>query len=288
MCDFSIGNQDFMMIRTFRQLAAALAISLGFAAPASATAYSVDFTDLWYIPAESGWGFNVIQQGNTLFGTLFVYGNDQSARWFVASDMKPQTAPSGQAKFGGKLYQTTGPFFGAGAFNPAQVGVTEVGDISITFPTASTATLVYNVGTATVTKSVTRQTFVADSPAGQYFGGMTTQTSACADARNNGGFAHFIGGLTAAITGSNVTFRIDYNTTAGGVTCNFSGTWSQQGRLATVSNGIWSCIGGTTVLNNGQFSLAQVDVQVNGITANVTASDQICTYTGRFGGIRAL
>ena len=33
-----------------------------------------DITDLWWNPAESGWGMNVIQQGDTSFVTMFVYG----------------------------------------------------------------------------------------------------------------------------------------------------------------------------------------------------------------------
>ena len=72
-----------------RRFAAAAILALGFSGPALATPDSIDYTDLWFVPAESGWGVNVIQQGNTLFATLFVYGSDQSPRWFVASDLKP-------------------------------------------------------------------------------------------------------------------------------------------------------------------------------------------------------
>lgn len=276
------------MIRFLRYSAAALAVCLGCTAPAFATTYSTDFTDLWYNTSESGWGFNVIQQGNTLFGTLFVYGSDQSARWFVASDMQPQNATAGQFRFSGKLYQTTGPFFAAPTFNPSQVNVTEVGEATITFTTANAATLVYRVGADTVTKQVTRQTFVSNTPAGVYIGaGMTTGLSACTDTTRNGGFSHFLGNLTATKTGTNVTFRLDSIESSGQVVCSFGGAWSQEGRLANVT-GTWGCVAGSATLNSGTFSLSQVDVQVNGMTGNVVAIDQFCTYTGRFGGLRGL
>lgn len=272
----------------FKRFAAALAAALCLAsAPASATTYSIDFTDLWFNPAESGWGFNVIQQGNTLFGTLFVYGSDLSARWYVASGMTPQSAPAGQFKFGGKLYQTTGPFFGAASFNPSSVTVTEVGDISITFITSSTATLVYNVNTTTVTKNISRQSFQGTSPAGTYIGGQTSVTSACANGANNGLFANFIGDLTVNLSAQNVaTLRIDYVLNGVLANCIYTGNYAQQGRLGTVSNGTWGCTQSNQSLNSGSFSMSNVDAQVNGLSANITASDQICTYTGRFGGIR--
>ena len=92
-----------------RRFAAAAFASLAFALPASATNFSTDYTDLWFNPSESGWGVNVIQQGNTLFATLFVYGTDQSPRWYVASGL----VASSSTVFSGQLFQTTGPYFGA-------------------------------------------------------------------------------------------------------------------------------------------------------------------------------
>jgi hypothetical protein len=275
-----------------RRIAAALAAGLAFiAAPASATPHSTDFTDLWFIPSESGWGLNLIQQGNTLFGTLFVYGNDTTARWYVASDMKPQTAPAGQFKFGGKLYQTTGPFFGAASFNPANVQVTEVGDIAITFTTGTTGVLVYNVNTTTVTKNVQRQTFVVNSPAGAYQGGMDTITSACGTSSNNGATATFLGYVQIALNAQNVVgMTMNYfgqgNQQA---TCTFTnGTLVPTGRLASITGGSWTCAQGGTTLNSGTFTITNLDVQVAGLTANIVATDQFCTYTGRFGGLRTV
>src|SRR5438477_11100290 len=117
------------MIPTFvRRQAMALLFFLAAAFPAAATTSSTDFTDLWWNPSENGWGVNVIHQGDTFFATLFVYGTDGTARWFVASNL----TGSGTI-FSGTLYQTAGPYFGAGTFNPAGVGVTPVGAMTFSF-----------------------------------------------------------------------------------------------------------------------------------------------------------
>lgn len=273
------------MPRPFRRLAAAAAASLAISLPASATTASADFTDLWWNAAESGWGVNVIQQGDTLFATFFVYGADGTARWYVASGLTLAEATSGTPTFTGKLYQTTGPYFG-GAFDPGNVGVAEVGTATFTFSSTSTASLSYTVGGTTVSKQVTRQTWRNTSPAGRYYpGGLTGVASACGNSNNNGP-VFFAGQLTASLTGSLAAFAIDFQTNAGTTTCLFNGTWVQQGRLGAVNNGTWACASGTTQLNQGTFTLSSVDVQVSGMTAVFSGSDQFCQYSGRFGGLR--
>ena len=87
----------------------------------NATPQSLDATDMWFNPAESGWGLNVIHQGDTLFATLFVYGSDGQPRWYVASDMS-----GGPADYTGTLRECTGNAFGE-AFNPANHSLFLVG-----------------------------------------------------------------------------------------------------------------------------------------------------------------
>jgi hypothetical protein len=41
---------------------------------ASHTARAVDYTDLWWVPAESGWGVNLVQSDTVLFVTFIIYG----------------------------------------------------------------------------------------------------------------------------------------------------------------------------------------------------------------------
>src|SRR5258707_9007695 len=44
-------------------------------------------TGLYFKPDESGWGLNLVEQGNTLFGTLFVYDTSGRPKWYSASGL---------------------------------------------------------------------------------------------------------------------------------------------------------------------------------------------------------
>ena len=49
-------------------------------------ASSANVQDLWWNPAESGWGLNIAHQDDTLFATLFTYGADGGGIWLVMSN----------------------------------------------------------------------------------------------------------------------------------------------------------------------------------------------------------
>jgi hypothetical protein len=279
------------MFRLLRKLAATALLGLAFTAPAQATPYSTDYSDLWWVgPAEDGWGVNFIQQGDVIFATFFVYGNDRSARWFVAPAMAPTgTQPSVGHRFSGDLYQTTGPWFG-GPFDPAQVGGNVVGTAMVTFDSPDTATLTYTVSGTPVVKAITRQTFRSNSVAGFYYGGLVAIASQCRAASDNGA-VDIVGSVTATHTVSQTTsqasFRVDFVAGNGQpATCLFAGTHVPRGRLAYVTNGNFSCVVGNTQANQGTFTMTGLDAQRNGFHASFTGADQFCTYSGRFGGPR--
>ena len=80
----------------------------------AATPFSVDASDLWFNPAEQGWGVNIAQQWDTVFLTLYVYGSDNKPVWYVASSMVgARTGGVGDVRFVGDLFSTTGPAFPA-------------------------------------------------------------------------------------------------------------------------------------------------------------------------------
>jgi len=121
------------MLRLARLVAAILFLLQAAAALAqAATRFPQDYHGLWWNPAESGWGASVFDQGgDTLSSVIFMYGPDGSPIWYVAPDVSGCAAeftPFLDMTCGGKIYQTTGPWFGAGPFNPAGVTVREVGD----------------------------------------------------------------------------------------------------------------------------------------------------------------
>ena len=45
---------------------------------------AIDYTDLYYVPGEEGWGVNVVQSDDFLFLTFFIYGPDNKPTWYTA------------------------------------------------------------------------------------------------------------------------------------------------------------------------------------------------------------
>ena len=70
-----------MLNRMMLALLAAAMLATGAARAASTTNYS----DQWWVASESGWGASVLQQADTLFIDLFVYGTDGKPTWFTAA-----------------------------------------------------------------------------------------------------------------------------------------------------------------------------------------------------------
>ena len=272
-----------MISAPLRRLAAVFAIVAGFCGPAAATTYSTDYTDLWWNPNESGWGVNLIQQYDTIFATLFVYGPDNSPRWYVASSLMPTGAAAGLTAFTGPLYSTTGPWFGANwsGGDPPVV----VGSMTLLFNSAGTGSLSYVVNGTTVTKEIFRQTWRNNAIAGNYLGGITAIGTSCKNIPN--GPILIFGNLAIAQNTTQVGMRIDFVDQVGRVSfCTMNGTFAGQGRLGTISQGTWNCTYGNTPGNTGTFTLTSIDAGVNGLTSTFTASDQYCVYSGKFGGLR--
>ena len=120
------------------------------------TTTAANNTGLWWNAAESGWGINFNQQGEILFATLFNYDAEGVGLWLVMSEGRLQ--PNGS--FSGALYRTTGPVFNAVPFRPiTAANLTQVGTMTVSFASASSATLSYTVNGIPVSKAITRQVF---------------------------------------------------------------------------------------------------------------------------------
>lgn len=115
----------------------------------------INFTDLWWNPAESGWGIALTQEFDKIFAAWYVYDSTGKAMWYVAPNCN---VPASGMSCSSKVYKTTGPAFGPN-FNPAQVVATEAGSASLTFADANNGTLTYNVDGFAGTKAITRQIF---------------------------------------------------------------------------------------------------------------------------------
>jgi hypothetical protein len=119
---------------------------------------TLNFQNLWYAaPADSeaGWGVNVTHQGDILFVTWFTYDANGRGMWVVGPRMERTTGNT----FTGLLYRTTGPAFSANPWNPQNVNVTQVGNATMTFTSASAGTFNYTVNGITQTKNIVPQVF---------------------------------------------------------------------------------------------------------------------------------
>jgi len=252
-----------------RLFAAALLAAIPFLA--SATTYSTDVTDLWSISSESGWGVNFIQQDDTLFATLFVYGTDGKPAWYVAPQMAPPA--SGSLTFTGDLYATTGPWFG-GAFDPASVGVRKVGTATFTLDSVTEGTFTYGVDGVSVTKHVVRQLWRYDLISGTYVGALSGTASGCGQGLD--GYSETpITVVIAQDAANNVALS---ESAAGGSTCNYTGTYSQAGRMGRIL-GSGGC---------GDIDAGEVQTTIAGITLRLVASrsGSSCRFVGSIAGTR--
>ena len=268
-------------------LAAALAL------PADAENTSVDYSDLWWNPAHSGWGLGLQRQGEVMFATLFVYGSDGTATWLSASDVRATNAA--QTSWSGKLYRTRGTAFSS-RFDSSSVTIAEVGTLAVDFTGSKGGTLTYSVDGNRVVEPIERITFRAPSVAGSYQGGISAVSSMCNDDALDGEF-DMTGSLTASQNGSRVAIAFNTPTLSGlPSSCNFTGDYSQSGRLGKVQ-GTWKCSlywaldprgeSALYITRLGDFTLDEVAVTTNGFAGKLSANDQDCSIDGHIGGVRA-
>jgi lysyl endopeptidase len=114
-----------------------------------------DYTDLWWNPAEAGWGISITHHvNNNLFLVWFTYDANGKPEWIVAQGGKW----TGSTTWTGTMYRTSGPPSG-GKFDPSLVHSTPIGTATLAFPDADNGTLQYVVEGRSGMKSFTRQQF---------------------------------------------------------------------------------------------------------------------------------
>ena len=259
-----------------RAACAALAAAFFLTPPASATSFSTDQSDLWYIAAEAGWGMQLVQRGSVIFATLFVYGPANEPVWYTAT-----LDYTSNLTWTGTLYATTGPYFGTMPFNPMHVGYTMVGTLTWAAQSVETGTLTYSVNSVTVVKNVVRQTLVFDDFSGHYAGGFHRVFTGCANATLNG-TSDSMGTINLTQNGTAVTIVETIPATS--ASCTYTGMLSEAGQMGSVQLG-FSCVDGT----GGTGSIDQMQVTQFGISGSFAATytnPQGCQSSGWFGGFR--
>jgi len=262
---------------TLRRTACVLLAAASFlASPASSTSFSIDQSDLYYIPAESGWGIQLVQRGSVIFGTMFVYGPSNTPTWYVATMQF-----AGNFTWTGDLYATTGPYFGTVPFNPANVVATKVGTMTWVAQTVDTGTLSYVVDGVAVTKNIVRQTLVLDDYSGTYLGAIHFTITGCTNAAENGSGEIPITTISVVQNGQTLGITIS---ALGTTLAAIAGTLGQSGQFGTVL-GTYSDDSGDA----GAASVSALNVQVNALAASysLSSTNNGCQNVGYFAGMRS-
>lgn len=262
-----------MIGRLVRRFLVCLVALIGTWGVAGASTFSTDISDFWWNALESGWGINVTLQNDVAFATFYVYDSGGNPVWY-STDLHSV----GNLTWSGNLYQEHGPWFG-GAFNPGNVKQDKVGTAQFVLTGVNSATLTYTVNGTPVIKNLTRTTWTNENYTGNYAGGYSIRASGCVPSSYNG-IIENVGLISVTQNGSNVSMSV-YATTLG-VSCSFSGTYSQTGKLGSVS-GNYSCSTGEI----GNFTAFEMTPTISGFTARVQGSNQLaCSWSGYFGGLK--
>jgi hypothetical protein len=223
---------------------------------AAGRAAAVDYTDIYYIPAEAGWGVNVVQSDNFLFLTFFIYGSDGKPTWFTG-----QVTRDASGNFNGTLYSTTGTYYPLpwAGFTGGPVGTVSFQPLS-----PYTARLIYMVnGVGTVTKTIQRQTLTAITIGGTYSGAQTGTYSGCTTSTTNGAYRDFFDLQLTQATNGAVTFAFTYSNVA----CTFTGTLEQHGQLYSVPVANYQCGGGF----NTTATMTEIKATAQGVEGRLAA-----------------
>ncbi len=216
----------------------AIVLGIGLALPQYCAAVlfkTTDQSDLWWIPSESGWGIQIVQQESTIFATMFVYGPNKQPTWYVALLTDPTY---GDFTWTGTLYATTGPWLGTVPFDPAATTATPVGMMTFQGQQVNAATLTYTVNGVQVVKHIQRETIATIVFDGSY-SGVLSQAAAggsCPPAAITAATP-----ATFRVTQNGASMRIDSSSQVG--TCTFDGTFSQSGHFGYVA-GSYTCLNG--------------------------------------------
>jgi hypothetical protein len=251
--------------------ACVFAVTTSLAPSAAAITKTTDNTDLWWIHTESGWGIQLVQNHNTIFATLFVYGPDNQPTWYTA------TLPyQGSGVWSGGLYKTTGPWFGAGVFDPSTVTASAVGTMSVTPGSIATATLAYTVNGVSVTKAIERQLLALENFSGSYaavYGQQAGTGTGC-------NAADAFDALPASVQITQSSSAMTLVIVANGDTCSFAGSYSQTGHFGRAF-GSYTCTSGAS----GTFDFFEMVRTHADFRARTSITKSGCTIKGRMIGL---
>jgi hypothetical protein len=243
------------------------------------SALAADYTDIWFTPAESGWGVNLVQSDTFIYATFFIYGADGKPTWLTAT-----LSYNGSSAYSGAVYSYVGTYY-ASPWDPAKFNEQLVGTASFQPSTTNggQGTLTYTVvGVPTVSKVIQRQTLTTATFSGNYYGGETIAYTACNNSANN---SNFTDSFPLAVTQSATALTLAFAYEGLGATCTMSGALTQNGLLYSIPTATYTCTDGlstTAVISNIKQTAQGIEGQ---FTAPGTNGDN-CTEFTRFSAVR--
>jgi len=148
------------------QLSAALGVVLraakasrGAAAPPVSASIPGALSGLWWGgPSENGWGIVFTQRGPNIFAAWFTYDDVGNPTWYVASSCAGVGTSAVSGTCSGALYRVNGHAFFGVAFTPVTSGnIVAVGNLQVTFQSATAAVMSYSLAGRSRTVSIARQ-----------------------------------------------------------------------------------------------------------------------------------
>jgi hypothetical protein len=221
-------------------------------------AAATDYTDIWYLPSESGWGVNLVQSDDFIFATFFVYGPGNAPTWYTA-----QMYSDANGNFAGNLYSTVGTYF-AVPWDPASLVTTLAGTASFVPSSPYQGTLTYSLTRGpTVTKVIERQTLTTIALGGNYTGGQagTYSGGSCG---TPGGYKENFNLQVLQPGNGSATFQFSYAT---GLACTLSGAITQYGQLYSIPSATYQCSNGL----NTTASVGEIQATAQGIAGTYAA-----------------
>ncbi|MBD8528263.1 PD40 domain-containing protein [Pseudomarimonas arenosa] len=110
----------------------------------------------WWIPAESGWGVHIFDQGNLLAPMWFTYDHDGEPTWFLIGGARANSNGS----FGGEVFRFTGTPF-AEINGPATRSATPIGQIQLNYFGESRMRFDYQIEGVNQSKTLQRFPFAS-------------------------------------------------------------------------------------------------------------------------------
>ena len=268
------------MLRLVNKLVVCTLLASSFGV-ASNVARATDYGDLWWNPAESGWGMQTAHQVDSMFITFYVFGANGLPTWFTALTFA--TTPRGST-FTGTLIATTGPYYG-GPFAPAAVN-RNAGTVTFQALSPTAATVTYTVDGVTVTKSVQRLTLATLNLSGSYVGSFLSVQHSCTNPAANGTLFNGSGQFTIVHNPAapQVTITAVLSDNIVSFTCTYQGNYSQLGRIGSIQ-GTYQCTSGQA----GTWNANEIELStLGGILGRYSATNIApgCQITGGFGGLK--